>query len=452
MNSIVKGRISHAYCFSGPRGVGKTTMARILAKALNCEKGPTPHPCGVCDNCREIRTSSSFDVIEIDGASNNSVEDIRELRENVNFAPVKSKYKIYIIDEVHMLSTAAFNALLKTLEEPPPHIVFIFATTEVHKIPDTILSRCQKFFFKRIPVEPIVRQLRVIADREGFRISDRALYPVARAAEGSMRDAQSLLDQVISFSDRSAEGGDEIGEEDALAILGIVPLESHVRLLESIARCDTPSALEEFNRVVTLGVDIPRYLAGLMDLLRTVRLLRNGVALGDLLGLSQEEIALVREVSRGISDEEISMMFRILSDVKSDLRYSGNEITSVEMGLLDMIAVRQSPSIASIISRLEGSDADGMKPNAAAHAASSTADVKPKPRTREETSLSGPSRQVSNKPAGGSSQAAPEEERAPLPEVETLKRPVAEEFDSANPAVEKIKNAFHGEILDKKKP
>jgi len=261
MNSIVKGRISHAYCFSGPRGVGKTTMARILAKALNCEKGPTPHPCGVCDNCREIRTSSSFDVIEIDGASNNSVEDIRELRENVNFAPVKSKYKIYIIDEVHMLSTAAFNALLKTLEEPPPHIVFIFATTEVHKIPDTILSRCQKFFFKRIPVEPIVRQLRVIADREGFRISDRALYPVARAAEGSMRDAQSLLDQVISFSDRSAEGGDEIGEEDALAILGIVPLESHVRLLESIARCDTPSALEEFNRVVTLGVDIPRYLA-----------------------------------------------------------------------------------------------------------------------------------------------------------------------------------------------
>src|SRR5512146_121823 len=189
VNSINTKRIAHAYLFSGTRGVGKTTVARILAKALNCEQGPTWTPCAVCANCLEIAQGNSVDVIEIDGASNTSVDDVREIRENVKFTPFRGKYRVYIIDEVHMLSNSAFNALLKTLEEPPPHVVFIFATTEIHKIPDTILSRCQKYFFKKIPVDPIVAHLRLIVQREGYRISDTALYPIARAAEGSMRDA-----------------------------------------------------------------------------------------------------------------------------------------------------------------------------------------------------------------------------------------------------------------------
>jgi len=255
-NSIEKGRVSHAYLFSGPRGTGKTTMARILAKALNCETGPTPSPCGECDNCREIRNSMSFDVIEIDGASNRGVNDIRELRENVNFAPVKAKYKIYIIDEVHMLTKEAFNALLKTLEEPPPHVVFIFATTEAHQVPDTILSRCQKYFFKKIPVDPIVRQLKNIIQHEGYRVSDRALFPIARAAEGSMRDAQSLMDQVISFSDSRKGGDTEISEMDALSILGIVPVESYAVLLGSIAAADTAAVMAEVHRISIMGADI----------------------------------------------------------------------------------------------------------------------------------------------------------------------------------------------------
>ena len=184
-NSIKKGRISHAYLFSGPKGVGKTTMARVLSKALNCNDGPTDAPCGKCENCTEIRAGSSFDVIEIDGASNRGIEDVRELRENVNFAPIKCRYKIYIIDEIHMLTKEAFNALLKTLEEPPEHVIFIFATTEIHQIPETILSRCQRFFFKRIPIEIMVNHLKIIVDKEGFNIDKRALYQITRASEGS---------------------------------------------------------------------------------------------------------------------------------------------------------------------------------------------------------------------------------------------------------------------------
>src|SRR5436309_3020402 len=194
-NALASGRTAHAYLFSGMRGVGKTTMARILAKALNCEKGPTPTPCLACASCREIGAGMSFDVMEIDGASSNSVDDVREMRETVKTAPAYGRYRVYIIDEVHMLSTAAFNALLKTLEEPPAHVVFVFATTEAHKIPQTILSRCQHFTFRRISRLEIVDQLRRVAQGEGIAVDDRSLGMLARAADGSMRDALSLLDQ-----------------------------------------------------------------------------------------------------------------------------------------------------------------------------------------------------------------------------------------------------------------
>jgi DNA polymerase III subunit gamma/tau len=539
-NSIDKGRISHAYLFSGPRGVGKTTMARILAKALNCESGPTPSPCGRCSNCLEIRSTTSFDVIEIDGASNRGIDDIRGLRENVNFAPVKSKYKIYIIDEVHMLTPPAFNALLKTLEEPPAHVVFIFATTEIHQIPDTILSRCQKYFFKKIPFDPIVGHLKHMVEREGYRISDRALYPIARAAQGSMRDAQSLLDQVISFSDYRRGGGGsgvEIGEADALSILGVVPLESYSKLLGCIADADAAAVMNEVHRVSALGVDIPRYVDGLLDMLRTVRLLRNGVSVGELLGLSEDEIRLAADSSHAYLDEELSLMFRIAVELQADLRYSNNERVNLEMSLLDMIAAKRSPSLASILARLEkgspGADGpqdrgpgpgrdideeghremkeDGSPPSHGSSIAKEWGDflnrikdskqylhfiLKPSSvemsddtlfitypgggdlsyysRILEERSLDFIRKELSRRlgrtirvlirggaeePAGpGLPEAVPgvegtdrqgEENHIPVPDAEMIPNPAVEEFERPDPTVEKIKDAFHGRIIEK---
>jgi DNA polymerase III subunit gamma/tau len=198
-NAIEQRRLAHAYLFVGPRGTGKTSTARILAKGLNCVKGPTPNPCGVCDSCREIAQGISLDVLEIDGASNNSVDQIRELRDNVRFAPIRGRYKLYIIDEVHMLSTQAFNALLKTLEEPPEHVIFVFATTEVHKVLPTILSRCQRFDLRRIPTQVIARHLAFIAEQENVRLSHAAAEAIAVAADGGLRDAESMLDQLVAF-------------------------------------------------------------------------------------------------------------------------------------------------------------------------------------------------------------------------------------------------------------
>ncbi len=352
-NSITQGRITHAYLFSGPRGVGKTTMARILAKALNCVQGPTPTPCGVCENCVEIKQGNSFDVIEIDGASNNGVDNIRELRENVNFAPAKSKYKIYIIDEVHMVTTQAFNALLKTLEEPPPHVIFIFATTEMHKIPETILSRCQKYFFKKIPVDKVVEHLRNIVNKEGYKISENALFPVARIADGSMRDAQSLMEQVISFSGLETGGDTEISEEDALSIMGVVPTESYIRIMNLIADADGKGLMSEVDKIVSMGIDISRYSSGLIEVIRSLRLINSGVDIQGILGLSAEEMKSLRNAAIKFTDEELSRFFVNGADLVKNLRFSGNDRVYLEMTLLDMVSVRKTPSIAEIIKHLE---------------------------------------------------------------------------------------------------
>ena len=346
-NSIKKGRISHAYLFSGPRGVGKTTMARIIAKALNCIDGPTDTPCGKCENCIETRDGSSFDVIEIDGASNRGIDDIKELRENVNFAPIKFRYKVYIIDEVHMLTKEAFNALLKTLEEPPAHVVFIFATTEIHQIPETILSRCQKYQFKKIPIKYLVNHLKFITEKEGYPIEEKALFQIARASDGSMRDAQSLMDQLVSFSD-----GD-IGEEDALAILGVVPVDSFLNLLGFISNADAKEVIDEIERVAALGVDVSKYVAGFIDILRTVRLVRCNVSVDDILGFSDDEMAQIDKVAGMFFDEDISVLFRIASDLENELRFTTNERISLEMALLDMISIKKSPSVAALIQKFD---------------------------------------------------------------------------------------------------
>ncbi|HOP63457.1 MAG TPA: DNA polymerase III subunit gamma/tau [Spirochaetota bacterium] len=530
-NSIKQGRTSHAYLFSGPRGVGKTTMARILAKALNCVHGPTAEPCGVCENCIEIKQGVSFDVIEIDGASNNGVDNIRELRENVNFAPAKSKYKIYIIDEVHMVTTAAFNALLKTLEEPPPHIVFIFATTEIHKIPDTILSRCQKYFFKKIPIEVVVNHLSGIVKKEGYNISANALYPVARIADGSMRDAQSLLEQVISFSGLSTGDSTEISEQDALAILGVVPTESYIRLFNYIQVSDRKGIIAEVERIVSTGIDISRYSSGLVDAVRSLRLIRNGIDLQNLLGLSPDEINGLKSSSSGFGDEELSRIFKIAAELVKNLRFSGNDRVYLEMALLDMAAVIDTPSIADIIKRLEegggahaggetqpGSSASGDK-SPAPGKASAPRDEKPlsmedawagmlaemelkkstlhlilrpavmrnesgnvilsypegidssnyikaldagtlalienrlsaKTGVKVRVKVIGDAVQVppSEKADAGTPEREPEADNSPAPEAEMVRTPETGDFAVESQAVQKIQNAFYGQIIKK---
>jgi DNA polymerase III subunit gamma/tau len=261
-NAVAQNRLAHAYLFVGPRGIGKTSTARILAKALNCVKGPTVTPCGECDNCREIAAGNSLDVIEIDGASNNSVEDVRQLRENVRYAPAKGRYKIYLIDEVHMLSPAAFNALLKTLEEPPEHVKFIFATTEPQKVLPTILSRCQRFDLHRIPANLIAKHLQFIAGKEKIALEPAAAHAIARGAEGGLRDAESMLDQLVAFC------GEKISENDVLDVFGFTSEQTVVDLTGRILRGETPSAIDLLHQQSDAGKDMMRLMSDLIAYLR----------------------------------------------------------------------------------------------------------------------------------------------------------------------------------------
>jgi DNA polymerase III subunit gamma/tau len=261
-NAVAQNRLAHAYLFVGPRGVGKTSTARILAKSLNCVKGPTVTPCGECDNCREIAAGNSLDVIEIDGASNNSVDDVRQLRENVRYAPAKGRYKIYLIDEVHMLSQAAFNALLKTLEEPPEHVKFVFATTEPQKVLPTILSRCQRFDLHRIPANLIAKHLQFIAEKEKITLEPAAAHAIARGAEGGLRDAESMLDQLVAFC------GEKISENDVLNVFGFTSGQTVVDLTGRILRIETPGAIDLLQQQSDDGKDMMRLISDLIAYLR----------------------------------------------------------------------------------------------------------------------------------------------------------------------------------------
>jgi DNA polymerase-3 subunit gamma/tau len=261
-NAVAQNRLAHAYLFVGPRGIGKTSTARILAKALNCVNGPTVTPCGVCDNCREIAGGNSLDVIEIDGASNNSVEDVRQLRDNVRYAPAKGRYKIYLIDEVHMLSSAAFNALLKTLEEPPPHVKFIFATTEPQKVLPTILSRCQRFDLHRIPANLIAQHLQFIAGKEKITLEPAAAHAIARGAEGGLRDAESMLDQLVGFC------GEKISEADVLNVFGFTSQQTVASFTEKILRGATADAVQLLQEQSEAGKDMMKLMSDLIAYLR----------------------------------------------------------------------------------------------------------------------------------------------------------------------------------------
>ncbi|MEK6530858.1 MAG: DNA polymerase III subunit gamma/tau [Deltaproteobacteria bacterium] len=326
-NAVQSGRIAHAYLFSGPRGVGKTTAARILAKCLNCLKGPTPTPCNECHACNSIAASSAIDVFEIDGASNTGVENIRELTEGVKYVPAEGRYKVYIIDEVHMLSGHAFNALLKTLEEPPPHVVFIFATTEAHKLPATVLSRCQRFDFRRIPFKEIITRLKSIVEAEGLVIDEAALFLMAREADGSLRDAQSLLEQVLSFSDGPVT---EAMVSDALGFLDSSELFS---LAEAIIKKDAKTCLDIVENIYNFGYDLKRICVDLLKLLRDLLVIK---VTGEfsLLDLPDAELEHLKGLARGIGAERLHALFGAMAKGYEEVSRSAYPRYALEMSLL----------------------------------------------------------------------------------------------------------------------
>jgi DNA polymerase-3 subunit gamma/tau len=313
-SSLEKGSIAHAYLFSGPRGCGKTSAARILARSLNCEKGPTPTPCGVCSACQEISRGASFDIIEIDGASNTSVNDVRQIKDEVLFPPNSSTYKVYIIDEVHMLSNSAFNALLKTIEEPPPYIIFIFATTELHKVPATIKSRCQQFAFKSIPLETIQRILRDTCTEMGIEAEDEALFWIARESTGSMRDAYTLFDQVASFS------GGHIQSSLIKEKLGLVGLEELNALADACTSGENAEAFAVIDRLLEAGIAVEQFVVDLAGYYRSLMLIQAGITRESLLGYSVERFSQAAQKKFSLSQLEEAV--RLLLDLYRDMRYS----------------------------------------------------------------------------------------------------------------------------------
>jgi DNA polymerase-3 subunit gamma/tau len=444
LNSMRSSRTAHAYLFVGPRGIGKTSTARIFAKALNCPESSDGEPCGACAACREIADARSIDVIEIDGASNNSVEDVRMLRENVRIAPAYLRFKVYIIDEVHMLSTAAFNAFLKTLEEPPAHVKFILATTDAHKIPMTVLSRCQRFDFRRITSRQISARLKEITAAEAIRIDDRALFAIARAADGSMRDALSILDQLVSFSEA------EITLSDVYAMLGTVGIEVYQQVAVAICEGDTFFLLKTINDIIERGKDLAQFLKDLTLYFRNLLVASLGGGV-ELIDLPEEDFSALKEVAGRFKQADLIRIVQDLSDLETRFRQAPSTRVALETLLMRMAHVGAEISIDNLLSKLTAlekklkssfasktavseSEQEEAAPPAPAPstAAPSTAAPSPSPGIKEPASRYTPAREhkrgKEEPPKGGAPKSdhpreAPPEEPEPEPEEESAPPP-----------------------------
>jgi DNA polymerase-3 subunit gamma/tau len=346
-NALRQGRIAHAYLFTGTRGVGKTTTARILAKALNCEQGSLPEPCNQCVLCQAITLGNSLDVLEIDGASNRGIDEIRDLREKIRYAPTRSRYKVYIIDEVHMLTEHAFNALLKTLEEPPPEVVFIFATTEPQKVPVTILSRCQRFDFRKVASAEIALCLGKIAEQERIHISGDALYRIARRAEGSLRDAQTLFDQVVAFC------GPEVREEDVGQLLGSAGENEILALLEAMLARDARLVLELFHQFLCQGYDTRELCRSLLELVRDVIVTKVAPPGHGLVDRSPAEREGLQNLGSRTTIEELQTLFELLTTTEMRVRESTQPIWMLEVSLLKLASMPPLQSLSALVARLE---------------------------------------------------------------------------------------------------
>ncbi|MBM3289524.1 MAG: DNA polymerase III subunit gamma/tau, partial [Candidatus Hydrogenedentes bacterium] len=342
-NAITSGRIGHAFLFIGSRGIGKTTTARVLAKALNCEKakGPTPAPCGACDNCKTIAAGTNIDVLEIDGASNNSVEDVRQIRENVRLVPSRSRYKIYVIDEVHQLSQSAFNALLKTLEEPPEHAVFILATTEAHKVPATIVSRCQRYDFRRVGMDRLIALLRQILDEEKIECSDEALYAIARAADGGIRDAESILEQVISYCGKS------ISFKDVFDVLGLVDWKQLERVCTALLDKDVAELLKVVDDVVASGKDLSQFVQDILQYFRNLLVCKTADPKA-LLALPGEEIAAMQKMAERFTLTNLIRLVEQFAELAKDFDSQLAQRIALESLLIRLSKVSVEVSVDAV--------------------------------------------------------------------------------------------------------
>ena len=346
-NQIKANRIGHAYLFCGTRGTGKTTVAKILAKTVNCEHPVDGSPCNECAMCRSIQDGTSMNVIEIDAASNNGVDNIREIREEVAYRPTQGNYKVYIIDEVHMLSTGAFNALLKTLEEPPSYVIFILATTESHKIPITILSRCQRYDFRRITIDTIAARLRELIDREGVQAEEKAIRYIARAADGSLRDALSLLDQCIAFY-----LGQVLTYDNVLDVLGTVDTEIFSCMLRQVLKGDVAAVLRSLEELVLQGKEMSQLVTDFIWYMRNLLLVKTSADTGEILDISKENRKLLEEESSMIETDTLMRYIRIFSELSNQIRYASQKRVLVEIALIKLCRPSMETNLDSVLDRI----------------------------------------------------------------------------------------------------